>query len=96
MEEQRNEAKPANEFFLKNLKWHEHLVAGWPLLLLFVGGAIGGACGGAAYALNGKIFNSEIASHLKYVYSVLIGFGAVVLYVVVVAILVSIFPGLAQ
>lgn len=96
MEEQKNAKKPTNDLFLKNLKWHEHLIAGWPLLLIFMGGAIGGACGGAAYVLNGKIFNSKLAKPLKYIYSVLMGLGAVILYFIVIMILFSIFPGLAQ
>ena len=44
-----NSRKKGKYFFLKDLKWYEHLAAGWPLFLIFAGGAVGGGCGGAAY-----------------------------------------------
>ncbi len=124
MEEQNEKRNPKKEFFLKNFKWYEHLAAGWPLILVFAGGAIytcnkvtssgcfldgykviryvfsdarvyiGGACGGLAYALNGKIFNSKLSNILKYVFSFLIGISAILLYLLVVVILSIIFPGL--
>jgi hypothetical protein len=87
---------PRKDFFLKNLKWYEHLAAGWPLILMFLGGAVGGGCGGLAYALNGKIFNSKLSTHLKYIFSFLIGIGAILLYILVVIILFQLFPGLAR
>jgi len=86
----------AKGFFLKNLKWYEHLAAGWPLILIFVGGAIGGACGGLAYALNGKIFNSNLSKPLKYIFTFLVGIGSILLYFIMVAILLTIFPGLGK
>ena len=86
-----NNRKPGKDFFLKNLKWYEHLAAGWPLFLVFAGGAVGGGCGGAAYFINGKIFNSQLSSVLKYVYSFLVGAGAVLLYVVVAIVFKSFF-----
>lgn len=96
MEQQNNLQSPKKEFFLKNLKWYEHLAAGWPLILVLAGGAIGGACGGLAYALNGKLFNSKLSNPLKYIFSFLIGIGSIVAYILVVSILVSIFPGLVK
>ena len=78
----------------KNLKWYEHLAAGWPLILVFIGGAVGGACGGMAYALNAKLFNSRISAPLKYVFSFLIGIACTVLYFLVIVMLVAMFPGL--
>lgn len=82
-----NNCKSSKNFFLKNLKWYEHLAAGWPLFLIFAGGAVGGGCGGAAYVINGKIFNSQLPSSLKYLYSFLVGIGAVALYLIVAIIL---------
>ncbi len=96
MEEINSAKSSKKEFYFKNLKWYEHIAAGWPLILMFAGGAIGGACGGAAYALNGKLFNSQLSKPLKYTYSFLIGIGSVILYLIIVAILFSIFPGLAK
>jgi len=89
-------AKGANNFFLTNLRWYEHLAAGWPLILILVGGAIGGGCGGAAYALNGKIFSLSISKPLKYLYVALVGIGAVILYIMIAIILFILFPQLAH
>lgn len=77
------------------LKWYEHLACGWPLILVFLGGAVGGGCGGAAYAISGRIFlNDKLSAGKKYGLSVLVGLGAIVLYVIIVAILVTVFPGM--
>ncbi|MDE2009140.1 MAG: hypothetical protein KGJ09_03580, partial [Candidatus Omnitrophica bacterium] len=57
-----NNKQVSKLFFLQNLKWYEHLAAGWPLVMVFCGGAVGGLCGGAAYTINGKIFNSKLSS----------------------------------
>jgi len=78
----------------KGLKWYEVIVACWPIVLIGVGGAIGGALGGLTCALNFKIFKSKISKPLKYVYSVLTGIGAIVLYIVIVALLMAAFPGI--
>ena len=79
---------------IKNLKWYEIIVACWPIVLITVGGAIGGAFGGLACALNFKIFNAKLSKPLKYIYSILIGIGGILLYLVVVAALVAIFPNI--
>ena len=65
-----------------------------PILLMFVGGAIGGAFGGLACVLNIKIFNTKLSKPLKYIYSLLIGVGFILLYVFVVIVLAVIFPNL--
>ncbi|MBI3601500.1 MAG: hypothetical protein HY209_01190 [Candidatus Omnitrophica bacterium] len=67
------------------------MAAGWPLFLIFVGGAIGGGCGGAAYVINGKIFGSKLSQLLKYVCSFLVGSGAVLLYLIIAVIFKSLF-----
>lgn len=87
------EKEPKKNIF-KSLKWYEHLAAGWPVILLFIGGAAGGACGALAYVLNAKLFNSRLSNPLKYIFSFLIGIGGVGLYLLAVVILVSLFPGL--
>ncbi len=78
----------------KNLKWYEIIVACWPLVLITVGGAIGGGFGGLACALNLKIFNAKLSKPLKYIYSLFIGIGGILLYLVVVTVLVAIFPNI--
>ncbi len=37
-----------------------HVLCGWPLLLVLIGGAIGGGLGGAAYAINIGIYKSSL------------------------------------
>src|ERR1700759_5135407 len=58
----------------------EQVFAGAPFLLVFVGGALGGLCGGLAYGLNRKIFTSHLASPIKYLASVLVSGLGVALY----------------
>ena len=86
--------KPKPNEMFKDLKWYEIIVACWPLVLITVGGAIGGAFGGVACALNFKIFNAKLSKPLKYIYSILIGIGGILLYLVVVTVLVIIFPNI--
>ena len=82
-----------NEMF-KNLKWYEILAACWPIVLVILGGAIGGACGGLACSLNIKLFNTKLSKPLKYIYSFLIGIGGILLYLFAIVLLATIFPNL--
>lgn len=84
--------KKDNTIF-KNLKWYEHLAAGWPIILIFVGGAIGGGLGAAAYILNVRIFNKSISSAKKYIFSILIGIASVLACFIVIVTIAIIFPG---
>jgi len=79
---------------LKNLEWYENLAAGWPLVLIFFGGAIGGACGGLGFYLNVKLFNAMLPKPVKYIYSFLIGIVSILLYLLIAAILAIIFPSM--
>ena len=45
----------------------------WPLALVIVGGAIGGLCGGIAWALNTKIMASSLSAPVRYGLCVLTG-----------------------
>ena len=78
----------------KKLTWHEHLACGWPLALVGIGGAIGGLCGGAAYAINAKIFGKNLSKSKKYIYSIAVGIGAIAVYFLAIVILAIIFPNL--
>lgn len=85
--------KPKFMEMVKSLKWYEAIAAFWPFILIVQGGAIGGAFGGLACYLNIRIFNSaKLSKPLKYVYSFLIGIGAILLFLLVVIILVAAFP----
>jgi hypothetical protein len=72
----------------------EQVICAWPMSLIIVGGAIGGACGGAAWALNTSIMKSNRATWLKYLLIVLSGLAAGGLYVAAVAAIAIAFPGL--
>lgn len=61
-----------------------YLVCGWPLLLLFVGGAIGGGLGGLAFGLNMQVYQSKLPLPVKFILIPLFGILAAVLYVVIV------------
>ena len=64
----------------------------WPLILIFVGGFIGGACGGGACAINIQIMRGSLPGPAKYALAVLTGVGAFVAYLLVVLVLALIFP----
>jgi hypothetical protein len=52
----------------KQLQWYEYLVGSLPILLLFVGGAIGGGLGAIATIINYNFFREEDSSQVsKYV-----------------------------
>ena len=78
--------------FFGNMKWYEILAACWPGALIFVGGAIGGGCGGLACYFNVKLFKSGKPQPLKYVFSFLIGIGSILIYFLIVLIFATIFP----
>jgi hypothetical protein len=48
------------------LRWYEYGWSGLPILLMFVGGALGGLVGGYATVLNGRIFRSDRSLPAKY------------------------------
>ena len=62
-----------------------HLMCGWPLALVAVGGAIGGGLGGAAYAANLAIYKSTAPTAVKILLNVLIGGAAVVIWLLAAA-----------
>ncbi|EKD65205.1 MAG: hypothetical protein ACD_50C00153G0002 [uncultured bacterium] len=51
--------------FWSGLKWYEYFVCGIPLILIFIGGLIGGAIGGGAFAINIKLWKSSKSKALK-------------------------------
>ncbi|MDP1737739.1 MAG: hypothetical protein Q8L23_09885 [Caulobacter sp.] len=77
----------------RKLNGFEHFVCAWPLALMFVGGAIGGLCGGAAWAANTKIMSSKIAAPLRYLLVLLTGLAAGAAYFAAVVLLGMLFPG---
>jgi hypothetical protein len=70
------------------LVWYQQLWIGWPIILVFAGGLLGGVCGGAAWGINQKVFKSAENPAMKYLLTGLISFAAVIVYfVLVVAVL---------
>jgi hypothetical protein len=62
------------------LQWYEYAWSGLPILLVFVGGALGGFIGGVATVANGRLFRSERGPVAKYGLSVLITVSAVAVF----------------
>jgi hypothetical protein len=62
-----------------------HLLCGWPLALVALGGAIGGGLGGAAYAINLAVYKSRAPLPAKILLNILAGVGAIVIWVVAAA-----------
>lgn len=54
-----------------------HMLCGWPLLLVAIGGAIGGGLGGAAYGINVGIYKSNLPIPAKIVLNILVGSAAI-------------------
>jgi len=58
---------------------------GWPLILIVLGGAIGGACGAGAFALNHLVFQKTENRVMRYLWTGLISIAAVVMFLVLAA-----------
>ncbi len=82
--------EPVNQ----KLPSYTHAIAGWPLIMIVIGGAIGGLCGGGAYGVSMALFKKMGVTPLSCFFSVLIGIAGVVLYLVVALGLVVAFPDL--
>lgn len=71
-----------------SLKWYELIWAGLPLVILFFGGAVGGAMGAMAMVINTKVFKSDLNGFIKYLISGLVSLFALLSYFVL-AVLIS-------
>lgn len=58
----------------------QQVMCAWPLALVIVGGAIGGLCGGIAWALNTKIMSSSLSPPVRYGLCVLTGIVAAIVW----------------
>ncbi len=69
---------------ITQMKWYQYLWCSIPLVLLFIGGAVGGIFGAIGMFANTRIFyNNELQPTLKYVLTLGISIGVLVLYFVV-------------
>ena len=72
---------------VKPLQWYEWLWSGLPIILVFTGGALGGAIGALAFALNAKIFRAEANGFLKYFFTAVVSILSVLLLLLIVFLL---------
>ncbi len=66
----------------KPLAWYEWIWNGWPIVLLFAGGALGGLIGALALVLNINIFRSQNNTLLKYLITGAISIVALFVYLI--------------
>ncbi len=64
-----------------------HVMCGWPLILVLVGGLIGGGLGGGAYVINRAIYKSRFPVFLKIILNICVGLSAFVLWLVIASFL---------
>lgn len=64
----------------KKLPLSVHFMAGWPLILVLFGGAIGGLFAGLAYVVNLKIYRSELTKMNKILANLMSGMVAIMLW----------------
>lgn len=62
------------------LKWYEWIWNGLPVILVFMGGAIGALVGVLALTVNLKVFRSSQNAAMKYVLTGAVGVGALIVY----------------
>lgn len=70
-----------------------HLICGWPIFLIFIGGAIGGVLGVAAYYFNLSLYRSELSLQAKIAQSLLAGAGAFVAWLVFAMVITGLASG---
>jgi hypothetical protein len=75
----------------RQLEWYEHVWCALPLGLVAIGGAIGGGCGGAAWAVNRQVFGKMSNPALAYVVTGLISAAAFGAYLVLAVVFVMLF-----
>ena len=71
------------------LEWYQYLWMSVPILLAFMGGAIGGFCGGAAAFMSGHIFRSNRSEMTKYTLTGIISLSAFVVYFILASTLLA-------
>lgn len=67
-------------FFNQSLSTSAYLMCGWPFILVFVGGAIGGGLGALAYYINLKIYKSNLSNAYKVILNILTGISAMIVW----------------
>ena len=75
------------------LPWYQWVWSGLPIILIFVGGALGAIIGIVAAATNIKMFRSQQTTLIKYGLSAVVSIGAVILYGIIAILLRSMLNG---
>lgn len=76
----------------KPIPSYAQVIAGWPLIMIAIGGALGGLCGGGAYGLSMALFKKRGVTPLNCFLSILIGIAGIGLYFGAVVALGIAFP----
>lgn len=67
----------------KNISFWGHILCGWPMFLVFLGGFICGAMGGLAYGINLAVYKSQLPQPVKFILIMVIGGVAIVAWFVI-------------
>jgi len=60
-----------------------HALCGWPLILVVLGGAIGGALGALAYGINIAIYKAKMPVMFKLILNLGVGFSAIAVWLLI-------------
>ena len=71
------------------LEWYQYVWMAIPITLVFMGGALGGLCGGAAAFTSGHIFRSDRSEIAKYGLTGLLSAAAFVTYFVIASVVLA-------
>jgi len=69
------------------LKWYEYLIGGLPILLVFGGGVIGGAIGGASTVVNYTFFRENGSTSTKYLKVIGLNIACLIIFMVLAGLL---------
>ena len=75
------------------LKWYQLIWGGWPILMIFMGGALGAIVGVIGFLINTRIFRANLNGVVKYLATGIISVLAVVVYFVMAVIFSSLLRG---
>jgi hypothetical protein len=70
---------------VRALKWYEYVWVGIPILLVFIGGALGGGIGAAATYVNGRLIRSKRGAFSRYALTGLVSVCAALTFAVAAA-----------
>jgi hypothetical protein len=75
------------------LPWYVWVWSGLPLVLLFMGGALGGGLGAMAMTINGRVFRADMHSALKFAITGAISLVTALVFFALAIVLTQVFRG---